>query len=190
MLDNGVKLSVWAKQMGLSYRGAYRLFRANQLPCPHLHLATGTIIVFPETRAQGDTVVYCRVSSHDQKEDLQRQLERLRTFCAAKGWPVSKEVQEIGSGLNEKRKALLSLLSDPGVTRIVVEHPDRLARFGVEYVKAALLPRGVEIVVLNETAQDMDLVQDFVDVVTCMCARIYGRRSARNRAQKALEATR
>lgn len=188
MKGNGIKLSKWAEQNGLTYRGAYRLYRAGQLPHRVEQLPTGTLIVYPDKVMEEKIALYGRVSSHDQKDDLERQMGRLRQYAASQGLLVAVEKQEIGSGLNGKRKKLLSLLSDKTITTIIVEHRDRLARFGVEYIEAALSCADRRLVVLNETEKTTDLVQDFVDVVTSMCARIYGRRSAKNRAKRALEA--
>ena len=124
------------------------------------------------------------MSSADRKRDLARQADRLAGYASAKGWPVGK----IGSGLNGRRKKLLRLLADPSVGMILVEHRDRLARFGVEYIEAALVSQGRSIIVADETEELTDIWQDFIDVVTSMCARIYGRRGARNRAKKAVAA--
>ena len=184
-----MKLSEWAKKNGLSYRTAYRLFASGKLPCRVRQLETGTILVDEEDEKPSRLVLYGRVSSHDQKEDLERQLNRLRDWCASKGFIVFKEVTDIGSGLNGHRKNLLSVLSDKTVTHVAVEHKDRLARFGWEMVEACLNASGRTLLVMNETECKDDLVQDFIDVVTSMCARIYGRRSAKNRAKKAFEAT-
>ena len=185
---NNMKLSEWAKQNGLCYRTAHRMFQTGTLPCKSQQLATGTILVTPDICKNESVVLYGRVSSHDQKEDLKRQMNRLRDFASAKGFNVSSEKTEIGSGLNGHRKVLLSILSDKSVTKIVVEHRDRLARFGVKYIEEALLRSGVSLEVVNKTENDLDIVQDFVDVVTSMCARIYGKRSAKNRAKKAIKA--
>lgn len=133
-------------------------------------------------------MLYARVSSSDQKGDLDRQADRLRVLAASNGWTDVEVVSEIGSGLNGHRKRLVGLLADLGVQRIVVEHRDRLARFGVEYVEAALAASGRTLVVAEMTEQKLDLVQDFIDVVTSMCARIYGRRAAKNRARRAVAA--
>jgi len=113
---------------------------------------------------------------------------RLRDFAAAKGLPVSKEVIEIGPGLNGRRKQLLKLLADPTITVLVVEHRDRLARFGVEFVTAALEAANRQLLVLNETECQDDLVRDMTEVLTSLCARLYGRRGAANRAKRALKA--
>jgi predicted site-specific integrase-resolvase len=115
-------------------------------------------------------------------------MERLRTFAAAKGLPVAYEVIEIGSGLNGHRKKLLKLLADPAITIIVVEHRDRLARFGVELILAAMEASKRQIMVMNETEYVDDIVQDMTDVMTSFCARLYGKRGAANRAKRALKA--
>ncbi len=94
----------------------------------------------------------------------------------------------MGSGLNGRRKKLLKLLKDPSVGEILVEHRDRLARFGFEYIEAAMMSQGRSIMVADETEEMDDIWQDFIDVVTSMCARIHGRRGARNRAKKAAKA--
>ena len=133
-------------------------------------------------------VLYARVSSSDQKNDLLRQLQRLRDYASAQGLQVTKEVSEIGSSLNGHRKKIHTLLKDPSISMILVEHRDRLARFGVPLLESALAASGRQILVMNDTEYKDDLGQDFVDVVTSMCARIYGKRSAKNKAQKALEA--
>jgi putative resolvase len=101
---------------------------------------------------------------------------------------VVRSVSEIGSGLNGHRAKIMRLLSDPAVQTIVVEHRDRLARFGSEYIEAALAACGRKLVVVDQTAMKADLVPDMVDVLTSFWARLYGRRAAKNRAAKALAA--
>ena len=184
-----MKLAQWAKKSGISYRTAHRLFKKGKLPVPAYQLETGTILIEIEDVVLSHSVaLYARVSSHDQKEDLARQLQRLRDFAAARGWKIEKEVQEIGSGLNGNRKKLLALLKDKSISVIVVEHRDRLARFGAEMIEACLGSSKRELMIVNETEYKEDLVQDFVDVITSMCAKIYGKRSAKKRAKRALEA--
>jgi predicted site-specific integrase-resolvase len=184
-----MKLSTWAKKNGLTYKAAWRLFKTGQLPVPATQLSTGTILVHePSDSLPARAALYARVSSHDQKNDAERQMERLRTFAAAKGLPVAYEVIEIGSGLNGHRKKLLKLLADPAITIIVVEHRDRLARFGVELILAAMEASKRQIMVMNETEYVDDIVQDMTDVMTSFCARLYGKRGAANRAKRALKA--
>ena len=184
-----MKLSQWAKNKGIGYKTAYRLVSSGRFPGIVERLPTGTILVFDkEPNELSKIALYARVSSNDQKDDAKRQMERLRDFCSSNGWKISKEIIEIGSGLNGKRKKLISLLSDATIGTIVVEHRDRLGRFGVEMIEASLKSSGRKIVVLNESEFKDDLVQDFVDVVTSMCARIYGRRSSKSRAERAIKA--
>jgi len=96
-----MKLVAWAKKNGISYKTAYRLFKAGKLPLPSFQLSTGTIIVEEQPLHHFSGVaLYARVSSHDQQADLKRQMERLKDYAASKGWTVVKEVKEIGSGLN------------------------------------------------------------------------------------------
>lgn len=185
------KLSVWAAENGVHYRTAMAWRKAGTLPVSTVRTPGGHYRVVEQAAVPptyGKSVLYGRVSSHDQKDDLTRQMDRLRVFASGLGLQDVEAVDELGSGLNGKRPKLLKLLADPTVTRIVVEHRDRLARFGVEYIEAALQAQGRSLVVAEAGEQKLDLVQDFIDVVTSMCARIYGRRAASNRAKRALAA--
>ena len=101
---------------------------------------------------------------------------------------MGQVVCEVGSGLNGKRPMLRRILSDPDAKVIVVEHRDRLARFGVEHLEAALSAQGRRIVVADPGETTDDLVRDMIEVLTGMCARLYGRRGVRNRAMRALTA--
>jgi predicted site-specific integrase-resolvase len=152
-------------------------------------LPSGTVIV---TEAAAPPVsgvgLYARVSSSDQKNDLEAQLGRLLAYANSQGWTVVKSVTEVGSGLNGRRPKLMKLLVDPDIGVIVVEHRDRLMRFGAEYVEAALAAQGRKLVVIDPAEVKDDLVQDMIEVLTSFCVRLYGRRSARNKAKKALEA--
>jgi predicted site-specific integrase-resolvase len=162
------KLSTWAEEKGVHYRTALSWVRDGLMPLPVERTPGGHIRVIEGEKTTTRTVLYARVSSSDQKADLERQVDRLRIFAAAKGYEGVEVVSEIGSGLNGHRRRLLALLSDTAVGRIVVEHRDRLARFGVEYIEAALVAQGREVVVVESGEHKLDLVQDFVDVVTCL----------------------
>ena len=105
------------------------------------------------------------------------------------GLAVQEVVAEVGSGLNGKRAKLRRLLADPQVATIVVEHRDRLARFGIEHLEAALAAHGRRLLVADPDETNEDLVRDMVEVLTSFCARLYGRRGARNRAMRAVTAT-
>lgn len=124
-----MKLSEWAKLQGISYKTAWRWFDEGKLPVPAEQMATGTILVkVEENKKDKDCVVYARVSSGDQKPDLDRQVARVLEAVTGQGFTVSKTVTEIGSGLNGHRPKLMRLLKDSSVKTIAVEHKDRLMR--------------------------------------------------------------
>lgn len=185
-----MKLSTWAKQNDVSYQTALRWIKNGTFPDKYERLATGTIRVIDESKLVPSTDngvhIYARVSSNDQRADLTRQVSRLRDYAASQGWPILSETQEIASGMNDHRRKLQKLLSNKEAKIILVEHRDRLARFGVDTLTAALEASNRKVIVMNETESSFDLVQDFIDVVTSMCARIYGQRSSKNRAQRAI----
>lgn len=177
-----MKLSDYAKKHGMGYRTAWNHFKAGLIPNAK-KLPSGMIIVDDEVNIKAErTAVYARVSSSENKLNLISQSKRVQNFCAAKGWVVSMVVEECGSGLNDDRKKLKKLLSDKSVTRIVVEHKDRLTRFGFNYIND--LWHG-EIVIINEVVEDeSDLMQDFVSLVTSFTARLYGRRRSKRQTEK------
>jgi putative resolvase len=187
-----MKLSEWARRNGVHYQTAYRWFRSGTLPVPARKLATGTILVdvARAASAAGGVALYARVSAHDQRADLDRQLGRLAAWAAGQGLAVTQTVAEVGSGVNGNRPKLRRLLADPAVTAIVVEHRDRLARFGVEHVQAALSAHGRQVLIVDPGATSDaisdDLVRDMVEALTSFCARLYGPRGARNRALRAV----
>lgn len=187
-----MNLTEWAKTQGVHPQTAYRWFREGTLPVPAQRVGPRTILVNVEANASPEAVgglgLYARVSSHDQKADLERQVARLTRWAATTGHPVVRVESEIASGMNGARTKAKRLLADPAVTTVVVEHKDRLGRMNVELVEAALSATARRLVVLDEGEVEDDLVQDIVDVLTSFCARLYGRRSAKNRARKALEA--
>jgi putative resolvase len=120
-----MKLSQWAKEQGLTYKGAWRMWRAGQLPVPAEQLPTGTIIV-KEIQTPAHAVgLYARVSSSDQRKDLEAQLGRLVVYAHNHGLSTVQAVPEVGSGLNGRRPKLIKLLPNPKIEAIVVEHRDR-----------------------------------------------------------------
>ena len=185
-----MKLTSYAKQIGISYNTAWRMWKRGQLP--GYQLPTGTVIIDPpEVRSPEvrTVAVYARVSSSENKDNLERQAERLVSWCNAKGWSVGKVVKECGSGINDQRPKFLALLADPKIGQIVVEHKDRASRFGVAYLQTLLSMQGRELVIVNtaDTAQD-DLMGDFVAILTSLCARLYGRRRAKRKTEQVLAA--
>ena len=185
-----MNLTEWAHAQGIHAQTAYRWYREGKLPVPARKVGR-LILVSPEAAAQAarkadGAGLYARVSSHDQKPDLDGQVARLSAWAAKAGLPVVRAEAEVGSGMNGSRAKVRRLLADPAVTVVVVEHRDRLGRMNTELVEAALSAHGRRLVVLDDSEVTDDLVRDMVEVLTSFCARLYGRRSARNRALKAL----
>ena len=180
----------WAAREGVHHVTAYRWFREGKLPVPARRVGR-LILVDPAATTpapQGGVVVYARVSSADQRADLDRQVARVTTWATGQNLAVSRVVTEVGSAFNGHRKMFLALLRDPGVSTIVVEHRDRFARFGAEYVEAALAAQGRRLLVADPAGVDDDLVRDVTEILTSLCVRLYGRRAAVNRARRAIDA--
>ncbi len=184
-------LTDWGRQFGLSTRASWQMYRDGRLPEGLVVEKVGKLLYVrvPDDELPADRVVlYACVSSSDQAFDLVRQSERLQVFARKQGWSDFEVVMETGSGLNGKRSKLLRVLRLPGRTRIVVEHRERLTRFGFELLEASLVGRGGGVVVMDDEELEDDLVRDVTEVLTLLCARLYGRRSAARRAQRALAA--
>src|SRR6266849_10115792 len=185
-----MKLSSYAKRIGISYNTAWRMWKRGQLP--GYQLPTGTVIVEPpEQRVTPPrtVAVYVRVSNSENKKNLETQAERLISWCNAQGWSVAKVIKECGSGINDQRPKFLALLADPTIGQIVVEQKDRASRFGVAYIHTLLANQGQEFLFDNTaaTAED-DLMGDFVAIITSFCARLYGRRRAKRKTEQVLAA--
>ena len=184
----GVNLSEWADRVGVNKYTAYRWYREGNLPVPARRVGKLILVDIDAATSGGRarTVIYARVSSHVQRADLDRQVARLASWATSVGMAVDEVVAEVGSGVNGKRRKFQRVLADPTAQTIVVEHRDRLARFGVENLESALSAQGRRVVVSDPGETDDDLVWDMTEVLTSFCARLYGRRGARNRAVKAL----
>ena len=167
-----MKLSVWARQQGVSYQTAWRWWKAGRLPVPAEQMPTGTVIVHPQATASEPVALYARVSSADQKSDLDRQLSRLSPFAAAPGLRVADGLKEVGSGLKGRRRLMLRVLKDPKIHAIVVEPRDRLMRLGFEYVEAALAAHGRTVIVVEPDEVQEDMVRDLHQVIVSLCARL------------------
>jgi predicted site-specific integrase-resolvase len=120
----------------------------------------------------GRIALYARVSSQDQKQDLERQLQRLRDYAASGGYTLAKEVTELASGLNDQRPKLMKRLQDSSIGTIVIEHRDRLTRFGYHSIEALLATQRRRLEVLFPPDTENELVDDFVSVITSMAARV------------------
>lgn len=182
----------WATATGISYVTARRQYAAGKLPVPTYRLGRLIMVGEPVTGAAPDAgqvvVVYARVSSAEQKADLDRQVARVTMWATGRHLGVDRVVTEVGSALNGHRKKFLALLRDPAVSTIVVEHRDRFARFGAEYVEAALAAQGRRLLVVDPAEVDDELVAEVTEILTSLCVRLYGRRAAGNRVRRAVEA--
>jgi putative resolvase len=184
-----MKLSVYAHKLGIHYHTAWRWFKAGKIA--GYQADTGTIIVTESLLTQSPApvaekvAIYTRVSAAENKSKLEAQAGRLQDYCAAKGWVVAQVVKEIGSGINDNRPKLLKLLTDPTVTLIVVEHKDRLTRFGFNYIEQLLALQGRRLEVINQAENGKEeLIQDFVSIVTSFCARLYGQRRCKRKTER------
>lgn len=160
--------------------GGHRLFDLNEIG---LLVRSPTGRILPQAKP---TIAYARVSSHDQKQDLIRQVEQLQLFCAAHGWE-HKIIEDLGSGMNYNKKglkALIKALCNQEIGRLVITHKDRLLRFGAELIFAISEHVGCEVVVINaseDSTYEEDLTRDVLEIITVFSARLYGARSHKNR---------
>lgn len=144
----------------------------------------------PDVRYKTDdlkTIAYARVSSHDQKEDLARQVAVLEAYCAKHGFEY-EVIQDLGSGMNYYKKGLtklLNLILDGQVKRLVLTHKDRLLRFGAELVFAICEAKEVEVIIINKGEENIrfeeELAKDVLEIITVFSARLYGSRSNKNK---------
>jgi len=181
-----MKLSEYAKKIGVTYKTAWNHYQAGLIPNAR-KLPSGIIVIFEDESkdVHYKTAAYSRVSSSENRPNLLSQSKRVQDFCAAKGWVVSEVIEECASGLNDERPKLKKILTDKSINRLVVEHKDRLTRFGFHYIQ--YLWDG-EIIVINEVIEDKkDLMQDFVSLVTSFTARLYGRRRSKRQTEQLIE---
>ncbi len=183
-----MKLSDYAKQQGVRYETAWHWFRDGKIQGRRVGAHTILIDELPQPvlpSQQQNTVLYTRVSSAENKANLDTQAERLVDYCAARGYRVSKVVKEIGSGVNDTRPKFLALLADPSIGRIVIEPKDRGTRFGFRYIETLLTTYGREIEVINQAENSTeDLLSDLTSIIYSFCARLYGQRRAKRKTER------
>lgn len=181
-----IKLSTYAKNNCITYRTAYRHWEEGKIKGKKTH--TGSILIEDcdvEVEYEPLVATYARVSSSENKSNLESQSERLRNFASAKGYKIHKEVKEVGSGLNDERKKLEDLIKDDNIKIIIVEHKDRFSRFGLNLINILMEQRGRKIEIINEVNDSKeDLMQDFVSIITSFCARLYGKRRTKRKTDK------
>jgi putative resolvase len=178
-----MKLSDYAKQMGVRYETAWRWYRDGKIQGRRIGPRTIIITEGQETLAAPapqQVAIYARVSSAENTSDLDSQAEQLVAYCTARGYQVARVVKEVGSGVTDARPKLLALLADQANGLIVVEHQDRLTRFGFRYLETLLTAQGRAIEVVNHAEHGtQDLLADLTAIIYACCARLYGQRRAK-----------
>ena len=187
-----MKLSEYARKNNITYRTAQRHWTNGLISGKQL--ATGTIVVFDDDKKEIvktkilQVATYARVSSTQNKDNLDNQQTRLINYANAKGYQTAFNIKEIGSGLNDSRPKLLELLSNKDIDIILVEHKDRLTRFGFKYIETLMELQDRKIEVINNLDDDKDdLIQDFISIITSFCARIYGQRRSKRSTEKLIK---
>ncbi len=190
-MDRFIRIGQAAKILGVSV-STLRRWEANASLIPERKSAGGTRYyslnqLQATTKDDRDvTVAYARVSSHDQKKDLDTQAEVLTQYCVANGWTF-EVIKDLGSGMNYRKsglKRLLHLILERKIRRLVLTHKDRLLRFGSELIFALCEAQQIEVVMINQ-GEDLsfeeELVQDVLEIITVFSARLYGSRSRKNK---------
>ena len=183
-------LKEFAQERRSSYRTTWNYFKAGWIRCASKN-ELGKILIDDRAHPQKPDYVVCcaRVVSSENKLNIDKQAERLVDYCAANGYQVKAVVKECASGLNDKRPKLLKILTHEEVTRMVIEHPDRITRFGFNFLKEWMQLKGCEIEVINNVIDDKeDLMKDWVSLVTSFTARWYGLRRSTQKAEPLIEA--
>ena len=191
-----IKASEYAKKMSLNVRTVYRYYHNGKIK-GYQDKETGNIFILNpfknennEDNLKNKVVLYARVSSSENKTNLESQLEKLRLFASAKGYQIVKEIKDIGSGLNDNRSKLNELFEKElnNFEILLVEHKDRLTRFGFNYIDILLKSHNKKIEVINLVDNNKEeLIQDFVSVITSFCARIYSQRISKRKVEKLIK---
>ena len=184
-----MKLREYAKKHGICYRTAWNRYHAGKIPNAFMDESGHIFVPTNNLNAPLNHVaIYARVSSSQNKSNLEYQAQRLLEYATAKGYTVVSIVKEVGSGVNDNRRELLKLLSQENWGTLLIEHKDRLTRVGFNYLDVFLSKTGKRIEVVNMAEDNKeDLMQDFVAMVTSFCARIYGLRRTRRQTEKLIE---
>lgn len=185
-----IKLSTWAKNNNVCYKTAWKWVTEGNFPLKTFVSKTNRIFVIEDNNtsdSDNTTAIYCRVSNHSRRNELNYQVDRCKQFAINNGWNITKVFKEVASGMNDNRTELWKAIQFKP-KRLIVENKDRLTRFGFNYLKRLLLNQGTEIIVINEDEEDkQDLIKDLCSIIYSFCARLYGMRRAKNKADKIKE---
>ncbi|ASJ11694.1 IS607 family transposase [Thermococcus thioreducens] len=176
-----------AKKLGVSKMTVLRWIKSGKLKAHRIgkeyRVPESEILRILEGKLPDKVVIYARVSSRDQKEDLERQVEYIKNYCSSKGYQVAKIITDVSSGLNENRrglKQLFKLVESGEITKVVITLRDRLTRFGFRYLEQYFNSHGVEIEVIfddDKKTPEKELVEDLLAIVTSFAGKLYGMRS-------------
>jgi predicted site-specific integrase-resolvase len=192
-MQGRIRLSKAAKLLGISFRHAQKMSYEGKIPTIITETGRRFVPVAWIEQQVGMVpsvgtrcAIYSRESSSENKKALASQTEGLRKYAQAKGWTIVHVVEEIGSGVNDERKKLHRLFKAKDFSVLLVEHKDRLTRFGFAWFEA-LCPFQIEVVNRAEDATH-DLMEDLVAILTSFSARLYGQRRGRKKTQAAIKA--
>lgn len=186
------KLSDYAKRLSISYQTAWSHYNKGLIS--NTKVINKRVYVLkeeldtPQENSITNAALYSRVSSSENKPNLERQSERLEQYAIAKGYTITHSIKEIGSGVNDNRTKLLKLLKDDSWDVLIVEHKDRLTRFGYKYLELLAEAQNKNIEIINTTNdKEDDLMQDFVSIITSFCSRLYGLRRSQRKTEKLIK---
>jgi len=185
----------FAEMLGISVKTLQRWDKQNKLkayrtPSDRRYYTHKQYVDYmSEGRSEGKTIIYARVSTSNQKDDLKNQIEFLKTFCNSKGWIVDEIFEDIGSGLNYNRKKWNKLLEDCMlgiISKIIVSHKDRFIRFGFEWFERFIKSNGVELIVVNneKLSPHEEMIQDLISIIHVFSCRIYGLRKYKKKIRE------
>jgi len=177
-----IKLSEYASNKSITYRTAWSHFKDGKIDGAYKDNSGNILVPVTNKVDYSKCVCYSRVSPHSMKDNLIRQQNRLEEFASSNGYEIIKSVKEVASGMNDERPKLIKLLLNDNWNTLIVEHKDRLTRFGFNYIKMLLESKGKKIVVVNQTNEDKsDLMEDLISIIYSFSARMYGLRRKKNK---------
>lgn len=187
-----ISIGKFAKMVGLTPTTLRRMHETGELvPCRiskggTRYYSTGQLDEFlSHTKPEKKTIGYCRVSTTAQRDDLRKQVKNVKTYMYAKGYSF-EIIEDIGSGINYKRKGLKELLSkinNREISKLVILYKDRLVRFGYDMIEYLCLINGVEIEIIDNTeySKEQELTDDLIQIITVFANRLYGQRSKKTK---------
>lgn len=181
-----IKLSDYAKLIGYRYLTVWKKYKEGKINPVRKEGNRILVLIdedemFPVSIKNNRVAIYSRVSDNDSKDNLARQKERLENYAVMRGYRIVRSIKEVGSGLNDSRTKLVKLLENHNEYDILlVEHKDRLTRFGFNYISTLFKTMGKRVEVVNMTEENSNLIEDMISIVYSFSARLYGARRAKH----------